>query len=64
MNKQEYLKSFLKENQQRIPRKLKKLYLKNFHEGSFVPMMSLTQFLNVYKPSNNIYNEIKKKWEG
>ena len=58
MNKKEYLKSFLKLGQKRLPRKLKKLYLKKFYEGGPTLIWNKQQFLNLYiRPSEKIIKD-------
>lgn len=50
MNREEYLQSFLKPNQRRLPRKLKKQYLKQYRGPSGpVLVQTLTQFCNLYR---------------
>jgi len=62
MNKKEYLKSFLKPGQKRLPRKLKKLYLKKFYEGGPTLIWNKEQFLNLYIRPNEevIYQSINR----
>lgn len=57
MNRKEYLQSFLKQGQKRLPRKLKKKYSKNFYEGGPILVYTLTQFLNLYKQDEKIVRE-------
>ena len=50
MNRREYLQSFLKQNQRRLPRKLKKQYLKQYRgSGGPVLVQTFTQFCNLYR---------------
>ena len=62
MNKKEYLKSFLKPWQKRLPRKLKKLYLKKFYEGGPTLIWTKEQFLNLYIRPNEevIYKSVNR----
>ena len=62
MNKKEYLTSFLKPGQKRLPRKLKKLYLKKFYEGGPTLIWTKEQFLNLYTRPNEevIYQSINR----
>ncbi len=58
MNKKEYLKSFLKPGQKRLPRKLKKLYLKKFYEGGPTLIWNKEQFLNLYiRPNEKVIKD-------
>lgn len=58
MNKREYLKSFLKPGQKRLPRRLKKLYLKKFYEGGPTLIWTQQQFLNLFiKPNKKVLSE-------
>ena len=57
MNRKEYLQSFLKQGQKRLPRKLKKKYSKNFYEGGPILVYTLTQFLNLYKQDEKLVGE-------
>ena len=60
MNRQEYLKSFLKPGQKRLPRKLKKKFSKYYRQGGPLFVLNQTQFLNLYikKDNENIKNAI------
>ena len=61
MNKKEYLTSFLKENQKRLPRKLKKFYLKYFNNGYPVMILTKTQMNNLFKQNEeSVYKSISR----
>lgn len=62
MNRKQYLQSFLKQGQKRLPRKLKKLYLKKFYEGGPTLIWNKEQFLNLYIRPNEkvIYQSINR----
>lgn len=53
MNKQQYLKSFLKPGQKRLPRKLKKKFSKYYRQGGPLFVLNQTQFLNLYIKKDN-----------